>query len=211
MEIDISMNKEPYIKEITKDKIINITGESGSGKTYYTKEYIDNDEYIVIDTDEVFSKNKKATGINSEVSNYFINKYKDKIPSLFDNFDKIYLDLLEYFQDSEKTLVIDSAQFRNMVDLKNLKGTIIILRTSIDECYKRCINRFKENNKNATKDDIEIYSNKKKGIYEWYKYLNEFLIAVDKLWIKINKKYLSKEQLKLFDQAPIDFAFDDPF
>lgn len=26
------VNKDPYIKDITQDKIINITGESGSGK-----------------------------------------------------------------------------------------------------------------------------------------------------------------------------------
>lgn len=35
--IDISISKEPYIKNITNDKIINLTGESGSGKSYFSK------------------------------------------------------------------------------------------------------------------------------------------------------------------------------
>ena len=47
------VNKDPYIKNITDDKAINITVESGSGKSTYTKKYLDNDKYIVIDTDEI--------------------------------------------------------------------------------------------------------------------------------------------------------------
>lgn len=35
--IDIFISKEPYIKNIAKDKIINLTGESGSGKSYFFK------------------------------------------------------------------------------------------------------------------------------------------------------------------------------
>lgn len=30
--IELDIDKEPYIKKITDDKIINLTGESGSGK-----------------------------------------------------------------------------------------------------------------------------------------------------------------------------------
>ena len=34
--ISLYVDKDPYIKTLTEDKIINITGESGSGKSYYT-------------------------------------------------------------------------------------------------------------------------------------------------------------------------------
>ena len=34
IEISLSVDKEPYIKELSNDKIINLTGQSGSGKTH---------------------------------------------------------------------------------------------------------------------------------------------------------------------------------
>ena len=42
------IDKDPYIKDLTNDKIINITGESGSGKSYFSDRYIKDDNYIVI-------------------------------------------------------------------------------------------------------------------------------------------------------------------
>ena len=38
--ISINIDKDPYIKEISKDKVINLTGESGSGKSYFSSKYI---------------------------------------------------------------------------------------------------------------------------------------------------------------------------
>ena len=58
--ITINTNKEPYEKIVTEDRIINITGESGSGKSTYTKEYLDDDNYIVIDTDEIIGNSGKV-------------------------------------------------------------------------------------------------------------------------------------------------------
>ena len=34
------IDEEPYIKDITNDKVINITGESGSGISYFSDKYI---------------------------------------------------------------------------------------------------------------------------------------------------------------------------
>ena len=44
-----------------------------------------------------------------------------------------------------KIIVIDSAQFRNVKDINILKGTVIVMRTSVDKCYNRCIERYKIN------------------------------------------------------------------
>ena len=57
--ISETIDKEPYIKDITDDRIINLTGESGSGKSYFSNKYINDNNYIVIDTDIVFS-NKES-------------------------------------------------------------------------------------------------------------------------------------------------------
>lgn len=176
--IEINKDKEPYIKELTKDKIINLTGESGSGKSHYTNKYKDNDNYVIIDTDEVFARYNTSTGYNKELGDMFRSKYK-VLPSLFENFDLIYDEIINYFKNSNKTIIIDSAQFRNLKDFSKIKGTVIVMRTSVDKCYQRCIERYKKNNPEITKEDFEKYSNKKKQIYNWYNSLNDFIIKID--------------------------------
>lgn len=178
------VNKDPYIKDITQDKIINITGESGSGKSTYTKKYLNNEKYIVIDTDEII----KDTPTNNKdclaFRKYLKEKYTDNIPNIFSEFSIIYSDILNYYKNTDKTLIIDSAQFRNLKtdeEIKLLKGKIIVLRTSIEECYKRVINRWKEINKNYNEEELTKYKNKKLGMFEWYKSLNNFLIKIDSL------------------------------
>lgn len=130
------VDKEPYIKNLTNDKVINITGESGSGKSYFNGKYIKDDNYIVIDTDVVFSDRPSDNMESIELRNVFNDKPKDY---LFTNFDDFYLKVLEYFKDSNKTLVIDSAQYRNIKDYSILKGQVIVMRTSIETCYERTL------------------------------------------------------------------------
>ena len=178
--ISTNVNKDPYEKILTNHKIINLTGESGSGKSYFAKQEFSSNEYIIIDTDEVFARYAKSTGINRELGTFFRNKYSE-LPSLYENFDEIYLEMINYFKDSNKTLVIDSAQFRNIKDISILKGKIIIMRTCIDTCFERCIQRFKNTNKDATIENLELYKTKKSKMYLWYEHLNNFLIKIDKL------------------------------
>ena len=68
-----------------------------------------------------------------------------------------------------------------MKNVSLLKGQVIVMRTSIDTCYTRSINRFKEKNPNYTSEELEKYCNKKKGMYDWYKSLNQFIKKIDKL------------------------------
>lgn len=51
--ISRTVDKETYIKTITNDRVINVTGESGSGKSYFCNKYNNDNKYIVIDTDIV--------------------------------------------------------------------------------------------------------------------------------------------------------------
>lgn len=173
------IDKDPYIKDLTNDKIINITGESGSGKSYFSDRYIKDDNYIVIDTDVVFSNRPSDNMESIELRNIFSNKTKDY---LFTNFDEFYLEVLDYFKDSNKTIVIDSAQYRNIKDYSILKGQIIIMRTSIETCYERTLNRYKNIMRdNYNEEEFQKYVSKKKGMFEWYKSLNDFISKIDKL------------------------------
>lgn len=173
------VDKDPFIKDLNNDKVINVTGESGSGKSTYVKKYINDDNYIVIDTDLIFENEKVDNKYILELRNLFKDKAKDY---MINNFDEFYLNILDYFKGIDKTIVIDSAQFRNIRDYSILKGKLIVIRTSIDNCYNRCVERWKENNKNYTDVDLEKYSNKKSYMFNWYKSLNEFLANIENLF-----------------------------
>ena len=166
------IDKKPYIKSITKDKIINITGESGSGKSYYSKKYINDDNYIVIDTDIVFSNKPSNNKECVQLREIFKDTPKDY---LFTNFDEFYLKVLEYFKNSNKIIIIDSAQYRNIKDYSILKGQIIVMRTSIETCYKRVLKRWKSINKNYSEAEFQKYAERKLGMFKWYHSINKFL------------------------------------
>lgn len=172
------IDKNPYIKDLTCDNVINITGESGSGKSYFCDKYLKDDNYIVIDTDVVFS-NKQSNNMESiKLRDVFCDKSKDY---LFTNFDEFYIKALEYFKDCNKTIVIDSAEYRNINDYSILKGQIIILRTSIETCYERTLNRYKNETKNNfIEEEFQKYACKKKEMFEYYGSLNKFLKEIDK-------------------------------
>ena len=70
-------------------------------------------------------------------------------------------------------------------EIKLLKGKIIIIRTSIEECYKRVVNRWKEISKNYNEEELIRYQNRKLGMFEWYKSLNKLLENVDNLKVVI--------------------------
>lgn len=179
------IDKEPYVKDITKDKVINITGESGSGKSYFSNKYANDDNYIVIDTDIVFSDGPSDNKESIQLRSIFSNKPKDY---LFTNFDDFYIKVLDYFKNSNKTIVIDSAQYRNIKDYSILRGKMIVMRTSIETCYERVLNRWKSTMKdNYTDEEYQKYASKKLGMFNWYDSLNEFLNMVEIYKIEYQK------------------------
>lgn len=186
LDIEIDKYKEPYIKQLTNDNVINLTGQSGSGKLYYAKENFSSEEYQVIDTDDVFSEKRfnETTGLNRKIGEYFRIKYKE-LPNLSDDFDLIYNEIIGYCKDIDKIIVIDCAQFHCCKDISILKGKIIIIRTDINTCYNRTISRWIESHeKNGwdyTREELNTYKERKKEIYSWYKESNEFIRKIDEL------------------------------
>ena len=61
----------------------------------------------------------------------------------------------------------------------------IVIRTSIDNCYNRCIKRWKKSNKNYNNVELKKISNKKLNMFNWYKLLNEFLENAEKVFFDI--------------------------
>ena len=182
IDINLFIDKEIYTKQITNDNIINLTGQSGSGKTTYANKYFNNDKYLIVDTDEIFSNKRfeNSKGINKELGEFFRNKY-EKLPNCGDDFDLIYKEILNYCSKYNKTIVIDCAQFHCIKNIDLLKGKIIVIRTCIDNCYNRTIERFKINNKNYKQEELEEFKKRKKSIYNWYKISNEFIENIDRI------------------------------
>lgn len=189
VDINLFIDKEPYVKKISDDNVINLTGQSGAGKSYYANKAFSGNEYLIVDTDDIFSEDRfvNSSGINRELGEYFRKKHK-KLPSLGNDFDLIYTEILDYCSNYDKIVVIDSALFHCIKDISLLKGTLIVLRTCIDKCYNRTISRFKSNNKDYNKEELEKFKEKKKAIYRWYKHLNLFLNEVNKMSFKNIKK-----------------------
>lgn len=183
LDIEISTYKGPYIKQLTNDNIINLTGQSGSGKSTFARENFSSLEYEIIDTDIVFNDKmfEEASGLNKKLGLYFRQKYK-KVPSLNNDFDLIYTDIIKYCQSIDKTIIIDCAQFHSCKDIKILKGKIIILRTDVDTCYNRVISRWINMHKDYNQADLNAYMKRKKAIYSWYLGSNEFIRKIDCLY-----------------------------
>ena len=173
--ITLDIDKEPYMNHLTDDPVINITGESGSGKSTMIEDYPNKKDCIIIDTDLLYHNPK---GDCKKLQDYLLEKYKE-LPDLCLEFDKVYQDILEYFKNSGKIIIIDSAQYRNCKDLSILKGEIIILRTCVNTCYQRCIDRFQKKNKNASLEELGEYTEHKRNIYKWYHLLNSFIERID--------------------------------
>ena len=180
-----TIDKEPYYKRLTDDKVINVTGESGSGKSTYTQKFVDKKDYIVIDTDNIFSNFNPTNEYEIKLYDLFTKMYggdwQERKENLLNNFDYIYETILNELKDYNKIIVIDSAHFRHVKDINILRGEVIVIRTSIDNCYKRVLQRYKDKRNNYTEEEFNLYKKKKLGMYEWYKKLNEFLIKLDKM------------------------------
>ena len=156
----------------------NMTIRCSAYKSYYTNKYFNNDNYIVIDTDLIFGNKPTNNEECLKLREIFKEESND---ILINNFDYCYLKILEYYKKINKTIVIDSAQYRNIKDYSILKGKIIVLRTSINTCYERVLSRWKNNNKEYTEEEYSKYAERKKGMFKWYKGINKFLENIEKL------------------------------
>lgn len=176
IKIDLEIDKEPYIKKLTDDKVINLTGSSGSGKSYYCQKYKNDENYILIDTDVLINNHEPENQMQLDLKNHFLQKFgEDYKDNFFEELDFYYTEIINYFKDSGKTLVIDTAILGNIGSISTLKGTVIVLRTCVNTCYKRCVERYNKNHPNATEEEKKIYAERKKKIYNWYHILNNFL------------------------------------
>ena len=133
-----------YSTELTTDNIINILGTKGSGKTTLTTDYLNNDNYIVINCDRLLELPSQEEEDKELTTIRILLKDKYNIPKIKEDFTKYYNDIIEYILDKKKTAIIEGNVLEDM-DLSLLKGKIIIKRTAIIKSFIRAIKRDYKN------------------------------------------------------------------
>ena len=181
--IDLYENKEPLIFDISHDNIINITGETGSGKSTYVKNNFDNPNYQIVETDRLFNDDVTDDEFLNYLRNIIYKKYSDEhypggynLKINFNHFNDVLKIIINSKDKINKTLVIDSGQYRHLKNYKLLKGKLIIIRTSVSESIIRAIKRFSIKYPDATEKEIEAHKIKKYTAYELYKEFNTLII-----------------------------------
>lgn len=181
--IDLFIDKEPLIINISNDNIINITGESGSGKSTYVKNNFNNDSYQIVETDLLFNENYLSDPLLNKIRKEIFKKYSDEhfpggynLQINFNHFNEVLKIILKHKEN--KTFIIDSGQFRHLKNYNLLKGKMIIMRTSIWECFNRACKRFLDRHPNATEDEILAHKIKKYTAFELHKKFNTLIIKL---------------------------------
>ncbi len=155
----------------TNDDIIHITGMIGSGKTTLANQYRNDNRFIVISLDCLYrgqdkeNMNEDTIRINELLVQKFPNQNNGKY------FRDYYLEILRYIDNYPKkvTFVLEGQQIYRYLDLEDIKGTLIIKRTSILKCWYRSILRH------IRKKKVELRSGKitrakyYQNIWYWFK------------------------------------------
>lgn len=167
-KIGLWIDKEEIEVKCTEDKIINITGMIGAGKTTKADKYRKSENYIVISLDCLYrgqdkeKNNKETMKINEILKEKFPNQDDEKY------FKKYYQEIIKYISNSNKpvTWVLEGQHIYRYIELKDIKGTLIVKRTCLINCWKRSIIRH------IKKKKIELKNNQisRKQYYEniWY-------------------------------------------
>lgn len=187
--IEQSIDKPPYYKKITDDKIINLTGESGAGKSTFSSIYKQNSDFLVVDYDEILSPKdgtiefELRNVVQQQLGTDFFERMK---MSSFDEMRHMFSDMYEvsvnYLKTKNKIIVLDGSQLRYIDDVKKIKGQVVALRPSIDTCIERAVKRSIEKNPDMTPEEIDKKRMKKaKELQQLNPLLNDLLLQIDRV------------------------------
>lgn len=196
MQVGIFKDKEDIEITLTDDKIINITGMMGSGKTTLARKISNTENIELLSLDWMFgyslgNRPEKVKNIlnefekihpetkNQTIFQYFNKRKKDKKVDLkyHQYSDKIYTYLIKKINAPQ---IIEGRHLYEYINPNFLKGKIIIKRTSLIHTYKRAFKRdlFKK---------IELYKKQEIKINEVFdKFYQRARVPIYD-YIKINK------------------------
>lgn len=184
--IDEKASKPLLYRKLTNDKVINITGEGGAGKSTLCENFRKNpSEYIVIDFDSINLNNNKVGTLEYDLVKLIVNKYgKDIFPRTHRRngekqmrinedfwgkcsicFATIYDEIINYLEPTGKVIVIDGSQYRFVNDASKIKGEFIALRTSLETCLNQSFSRHKKLNPEESEEQLFKHRKNKKEMF----------------------------------------------
>ena len=176
-KISFFIDKKDIEVECTKDNIINITGMIGSGKSTTANKYRKNDQYIVISLDCLYRNqdknhnNQETIKINQILREKYPNQEKEEF------FRNYYLEILEYitnYSNESVFWVLEGQHIYRFLNLEDIKGTLIIKRTSVFHCWIRSIKRHAKN-----RVDMWYWIKRRTKQIKYYRVLNKFLFSIN--------------------------------
>ena len=131
-------------KVLTNDKIVNIIGTKGSGKTTSTLRYIKDIDYIVINCDRLLELPSDEHEDQELAKTRLMLKEKYwKIPT-WKEFINCYNDIVNYISNKNKKALIEWNIIQS-ISPNSLKWKIIIKRTGIIKSFIRAVKRDYKN------------------------------------------------------------------
>ena len=137
-------DQNDFEKVLTNDEIINVIGTKGSGKTTSSIQYINDNNYIVVNCDRLFKlpSDEKEDRELSNIRRILNNKY-GKL-DMNDDFTNCYNDIVKYILGKNKKGFIEGNAIQNINPIL-LKGKIIIKRTAVFKSFIRAVKRDYKN------------------------------------------------------------------
>lgn len=144
-KIFLFRDRPDYVKKITDDDLFNITGEKGSGKSFFG-ENLDNNSFYVVHLDSVFIPEGSSFHKESDdVKKMLIKKYgNDLEPERF-FCEKYYSDIVNFSLKFGRPVYIEGGNFSDILDVSVIAGTVIVKRTSVIKCFFRVLKRDYKN------------------------------------------------------------------
>ena len=142
--IKLFRSKKDLNIKLTSDKIINIIGSKGSGKTTTALKYINVLNYFVVNCDKLYDlptieeDSKDILDIKKILKKRYGNNLKEV------DFRNIYKDIIEYATKNKKRLIIEGNQLQEL-PIEDLKGVLVVKRTALFKCYIRSVKRDYKN------------------------------------------------------------------
>ncbi len=190
LSIDEVVDKEMYYKKISDNKVINITGNGGSGKSTLANCYRNDEKYLVVDYDMILLNPEVGT-IEYELKQMLQNKYGDLlfenintvgIDKVKENYTTMYNEIINYLSSTDKTIILEGSQLMFINDVNVLKGEFVALRPAMQTCVSQSVQKFIQNNPQATAEQIQEYTQKRTDIlHQLAPMMNELLTQVDRL------------------------------
>ena len=138
------LDQEDYLKILTDDDVVNVVGSKGSGKTTLSMNYIEDDDYIVINCDRVL---ELPGGVEDrelgKIRELLKKKYGEVLQG--EDFLKCYLDIVSYILKRGKKAFLEGNLLQDIIPITSLKGKVIVKRTGILKSFIRAVKRDYQN------------------------------------------------------------------